>query len=99
MSLVSFSAGDSLYSIICNDSTTFIAVHKGDTTFERQRILNKTIQFHQAQVVKAGNKQICLYNLTEGSPFAAYFTTGNNSGLLVIDENKIDVLGKFQNSR
>jgi hypothetical protein len=99
MSLASFSVNDSLYSILTNDSATYIAVHKGDTTFERQRILNKAIQFHQTQVIKAGNKQICLYNLTQGSPFAAYFTTGNNSGLLVIDQNKIDILDKFQTTK
>ena len=30
---------------------------------------------------------------------AAYFTTGNNSGLLVIQDNKIDILDKFQNAK
>ena len=99
MSLASFAFGDSLYSIICNDSTTFKVVHKKDTTLERQRILNKTIQFHQTQVIVAANNQICLCNLTESSPFAAYFTTGNNSGLLVIQDTKIDILGKFQNAK
>ena len=87
---------DSLYSIICNDSSTFIAVHKNDTTLARQIILNKTIPFHQSQVITAGHKQICLYNLTNGSPFAAYATTGNNSGLIIIDNNRIDILDKFQ---
>jgi len=96
MSLVTFPVRDSLYSIICNDSSTFIAVHKGDTTLSRQVILNKPISFHQSQVIKAGHKQICLYNLTNGSPFAAYTTTGNNSGLIVIDNTRIDILDKFQ---
>lgn len=94
MSLSSFPRGDSLYSIICNDSTTYLAVHNGDTTFERQRIFNKAIQFHQTQVVKAGNKYICLYNLTNGSPVEAYAIKGNNSGLFVINDNKIDILDK-----
>ena len=96
MSLVTFPAKDSLYSILCNDSSTFIAVHKGDTTLSRQSILNKTISFHQTQVITVGQKQICLYNLTNGSPFAAYTTTGNNSGLIIIDDNRIDILDKFQ---
>ena len=96
MSLVTFPVKDSLYSIICNDSSTLIAVHKSDTTLPRQIILNKTISFHQSQVTTAGEKQICLYNLTNGSPFAAYTTTGNNSGLIIIDNNRIDILDRFQ---
>lgn len=98
-SLVSFIVKDSLYSFISNDSSTFIAVHKGDTTFERHRILKKPIRFHQTQIIKAGHKLICLYQLTGGSPFAAYFTTGNNSGLIIVDENKIDILDRSQNSK
>ncbi len=98
MSLVTFPVEDSLYSIICNDSAAFIAVHKGDTTLLRQTILNKTISFHQSQVITAGLKKICLYNLTNGSPFAAYTTIGNNSGLIIIDNNRIDILDKFQKS-
>jgi hypothetical protein len=96
MSLVTFPVKDSLYSILCNDSSTFIAVHKSDTTLFRQIIFNKTISFHQTQIIKAGQKLICLYNLTNGSPFAAYTTTGNNSGLIIIDNNRIDILDKFQ---
>ena len=96
MSLVTFPIKDSLYSIICNDTLTYIAVQRDDTTLYRQTILNKTISFHQTQVISAGHKQICLYNLTGGSPFAAYTTLGNNSGLLIIDSNRIDILDRFQ---
>jgi hypothetical protein len=96
MSLASFIVNDSLYSFVTNDSSTFIAVHKGDTTYERQRVLNKSIRFHQTQIVNTRNKIICLYNLTNGSAFAAYATTGNNSGLIIIDNNRIDILDRFQ---
>jgi hypothetical protein len=96
MSLVNFPFKDSLYSILCNDSSTFIAVHLGDTTIPRQTILNKSISFHQTQVITVGQKQICLYNLTNGSPFAAYTITGNNSGLIIVDKNRIDILDNFQ---
>ncbi len=95
MSLITFPVKDSLYSLICNDSSTFIAVHKNDTTFSRQIIINKTVFFHQSQIITAGQKQICLYNLTNGSPVAAYTTTGNNSGLIIIDNNRIDIIEKF----
>ncbi|MBL7884081.1 MAG: hypothetical protein JNL69_08425, partial [Bacteroidia bacterium] len=99
MSLISFIVSDSLYSFLTNDSTTFIAVHKGDTTYERHRILSKPIRFHQTQIIKAGNKLISLYQLTGGSPIEAYFTRGNNSGLIIIDKNKIDILDRFQNAK
>jgi len=94
MSLITFQANDSLYSLVCNDSTTYIAVHKNDTTLCRQMVFDKTIEFHQAQVVSVGHKQICLYNLTGGSPFAAYLTRGHSSGLVVIDGNRIDILDR-----
>jgi len=96
MSLVTFPVKDSLYSILCNDSSTVVAVHNGDTALTRQIILNKSISFHQTQLITAGDKIICLYNLTNGSPFAAYTTIGNNSGLLIIQNNRIDILDKFQ---
>ena len=92
MSMASFVYNDSLYSMISNDSSTYIAVHRKDSTYEMQRLFNKRIQFHNAQVICTGNKTICLYNLTGGSPFEAYMITGNNSGLLVIENNKIDFL-------
>lgn len=96
MSLISFIVKDSLYSFLSNDSTTFIAVHKSDTILERQRIFNKPIRFHQTHIIKAGNKLVCLYQLTGGSPLAAYTLTGRNSGLIVIDSNKIDIFDKYQ---
>ncbi len=95
MSLVSFSYRDSLYSIISSDSTTYIAVHRDDTTLQRQVILEETISFHWSQVIAAGGKLICLYRLTEGSPFAAYTTTGNRSGLLIVNNNQINIVDKF----
>ena len=99
MSLVSFGINDSLYSIICNDSSTYIAIHQKDTILPRQTIFNRTIQFHQTQIISAGHKTICLYNLTEGSPFEAYEVNGNGSGLLIVDSNRIDILEQFPKHR
>ncbi|WP_336518007.1 hypothetical protein [Pollutibacter soli] len=99
MSLVSFGVGDSLYSVVCSDTSTFIAVHKNDTVFERQRLFNRTIDFHDSRFIQAGRKLVCLFNLSEGSPFAAYLTRGRKSGMVVIDGNNIDFLDVRQSRR
>jgi hypothetical protein len=67
-------------------------VHKADTLLSRQVILNQTISFHQTEVITAGRRKICLYKLIGGSPFEAYTTTGNHSGLIVINNGRVDIL-------
>jgi hypothetical protein len=92
MSLVSFAYEDSLYSILSVPKATVVAIHRGDTTIAIDTLLARKIPFHQTQVIQAGKKIVCLYRLTEGSPVAAYWTRGNNTGLIVVGENKIDFL-------
>ena len=89
MSLVTFPVNDSLYSIIIDDSTTYIAVHKRDTVYKRQRIFDKPMMFTNTQVLKSKNKYICLYNAT-------YATSGNYSRLIIIDRNNIDILSSHK---
>jgi hypothetical protein len=96
MSLITFPFLDSLYSIISVPKATLLVVHRGDTTITKDTIFNKKISFHETQVIEAGNKKVCLYKLTEGSPFAAYFTRGNNTGLIVVVGNRIDFLDRSQ---
>jgi hypothetical protein len=92
MSLVSFPSGDSLYSVLSIPKATVLVVHRGDTTITKDTLFDRKIPFHETQVIEAGMKKVCLFRLTEGSPFAAYWTRGNSTGLIVVGENSIDFL-------
>jgi hypothetical protein len=92
MSLVTFPYKDSLYSVLAEPKATVLAVHRSDTTITVDTLLNRRIAFHEMQVIEAGEKKICLYALTEGSPFAAYQTRGNYTGLIVVKGNRVDFL-------
>ena len=92
MSLVNFDFRDSIYSIICNDTATYIAVHHNDSLCIRDIILKKRIPFHQTEIIETDNRKICLFNLTMRSPFEAYNTGGRSSGLVIIHGNNIDIL-------
>lgn len=92
MSLVTFLFNDSLYSILSIPKATVLAVHRNDTMITMDTLINQKISFHETMVIDAGNKKICLYRLTEGSPFAAYLTQGNNTGLIIVDDKRIDFL-------
>lgn len=92
MSLVTFPFGDSLYSILSSSKATVLAVHRGNTTITKETLIKNKISFHQTQVIEGGKKKICLYRLTEGSPFAAYRIRGNTTGLIVVEGNRIDFL-------
>jgi hypothetical protein len=94
MSLITFPFKDSLFSILSTAKTTTIAIHRGDTTVTIDTLLKRKIFFHETQVIEAGNRKICLYKLTGGSPVAAYSILGNNTGLVIVDGNKIDFLEK-----
>jgi len=92
MSLMSFIVGDSLYSMLTNDSSTFISVHRGDTIVERQKILSQNVVFHHTYIVQSGTKQVCLYQQSGGDPFQAIENPGHSSGLIVVDGNRVDFL-------
>ena len=92
MSLMSFVVGDSLYSMLTNDSSTYIAVHRGDTILDRQTILSKNVVFHSTDIVQSGTRQVCLYQQSGGDPFQAIRNPGHSSGLIVVDGNRVDFL-------
>jgi len=94
MSYISFPFRDSLYSILSVPKATVLAVHRGDTTIIRDTLMDKRIPFHETKVIEAENKKVCLYRLTEGSPVAAYWTRGNNTGMIVVCGNRIDFIDK-----
>jgi hypothetical protein len=92
MSLLSFVVGDSLYSVLSNENSTFIAVHRGDTISERQTIMNNRLRFHYTHVIQPEKRQISLYKQTGGDPFQALTDLGSSSGLIVADSNRVDIL-------
>ncbi|PZR25911.1 MAG: hypothetical protein DI535_16525 [Citrobacter freundii] len=93
MSLVTFPYRDSLYSVLTRPKATILSVHRGDTTITVDTLLRERIPFHQVQVIEAGNKKVSVYKLTGGSPFVAYRTRGNHTGLIVVEGDRIDFLG------
>jgi hypothetical protein len=95
MSLVTFPFADSLYSVLSVPKATVLAVHRGDTTITTDTLFDRKIAFHETQVIEAGKRKVCLFRLTEGSPVAAYWTRGNNTGLIVVEENRIDFLERL----
>jgi len=99
MTLLSFSKDDSLYSIICKDSTTMLMVHNNDSLVAEQTILSHRIPFHEAKVIQAGKRTVCLYIFGGLSPFEAHWETGNNSGLVIVNGNRIDMVYKKQVSK
>jgi len=99
MTLVNYVYRDSLYSILTNDTITYITVHRNDSLDTRQIIYNKGISFHYNTVKKAGLGIMCFYELTGGSPVEAFYKTGNNSGLIYIKENTIYILSFKKRSK
>jgi len=89
MTLMNCGFKDSLYSILTNDTLTYIAVHINDTLETRQIIKNKSINFHYNTVKKAGLGTMCFYEMSGGSPVEAFFKTGNDSGLIYVAENTV----------
>ncbi|HEU4472991.1 MAG TPA: hypothetical protein VFR58_17980 [Flavisolibacter sp.] len=92
MSLLTFPFRDSLYTLFSNDTSTYLAVHQGNTVAYKAGLLNHPIHFHKAQVIRAGSRTIGLLNLTGGSLVAAYWVRGNASAILVANGDQIDVL-------
>jgi len=92
MSLVTFPYKDSLYSVLARPGATVLSVHRGDATMTVDTLLKERIAFHHMQVIDAGDKKVSLYKLSGGSPFAAYPTRGNHTGLIVVEGNRIDFL-------
>ena len=92
MSLMSFVVGDSLYSLMSSDNSTFIAVHRPDTIVRRQVVLGENLVFHYTDVVQTGAKYVCLYQQSGGDPFQAISDPGQSSGLIVVDSNRVDIL-------
>jgi hypothetical protein len=92
MSLITFPDEDSLYSILCNDSSVVLAVHRNDSTFTKQILLSNPLNYHEAQVVCYKDQYTCLFRLTSGSPFAAYLINGNDFGLAIVKNGMINIL-------
>ena len=94
MSLISFVVGDSLYSLLSNDSSTFIGVHRRDSIVKQQVIMGENIAFHYVDVVQSGAKYVSFYQQSGGDPFQALSNFGNSSGLIVVDSNRVDFIRK-----
>jgi hypothetical protein len=92
MSLITFPFEDSLYSILCNDSSVVLAVHRGDSTFTKQILLYRPLNYHEAQVICSKDQYACLFRLTSGSPFAAYLINGNDFGVAIVKNGMINIL-------
>src|SRR6218665_95572 len=92
MSLVTFPYRDSLYSVLAKPDATVLSVHRGDTMITVDTLLKDRIAFHHVQIIDSANKKVSLYQLSGGSPFAAYQTSGNHTGLIVVEGNRIDFL-------
>lgn len=89
--LTSFVKNDSLYSLLNDDSTTYIAVHKNNRLYKRQVLSSKSFRFSNIQRVRSDTKKQVLWcQLINSIAFKDAAEAQQKSAIIVINEGKID---------
>lgn len=92
-SLHSFLMNDSLFTIVSADSSTFLAVHEGDSLKKVQQLLDKNLWFHHASYDEDAGRRIVFFSATstQSNSETKEATDNANSGFVIIKGRTIDI--------
>jgi len=94
LTVLNFTDDDSLYTIVANDSMTYVHVLRKDTLPIKDTLFKHPLNFHYAKTQTTTAGSFTLLSLTGGSPFAALPYTGNSAAILVRKGRNFDLLLK-----
>lgn len=92
-SLNSFIYNDTLFTIISTDTSTYLAMHQGDTLKRVQKLLDKKIWFQHTDYYEDAGRRIISFSATstQWNSETKAATDMANSGFVIIQGRKIDI--------
>lgn len=92
-SLHSFLMNDSLFTIVSADSSTYLAMHEGDSLKKVQQLLDKKLWFHQTRYHEDERRRIVLFyaTSTQWNSEKKEAIDKANSGFVIIHGRTIDI--------
>ncbi len=92
-SLNSFVYNDTLFTILSTDSSTYLAIHQGDSLKKVQKLLDKKIWFHHTEYYEDAGRRIVSFSATSTqlNSETKAATDMTNSGFVIIQGRKIEI--------
>jgi hypothetical protein len=92
-SLNSFVYNDTLFTIVSTDSSTYLAIHQGDSLKKVQKLLDKKLWFHHTGYYDDSGRRIISFSATstQWNSDTKAATDMANSGFVIIQGRKIDI--------
>jgi len=91
--LNTFVYNDTLFTIVSTDSSTYLAMHQGDSLKAVQTLLNKGIRFNESKYYDDAGRRIISfsYQYLQSADTTQLATQFLNSGFVIIQGRKIDI--------